>query len=462
MLPRLAAALTAACVLAALTALPAGAASVAFIDNNNLWLSSPDGAQRFQVTTNGTPDTAWRTPSQGPDGKTVAVFDKVLTLFGADGKQITANLLPVYSGALIPVYPIGLDMDWNSQAVAYGYSYCSSFPSVCGTIYRGYWLTFSDMQSLYPTNPQGQSDALFPSFYGKRVISSDSGGNLFVQPNVPEAPFTNSYEGWLDHPTAYLQHADVAQTGRMVAIEWSEDPNQGILVGQHQGTVPSDVTELCDLPVAAESDAPTFSPDGSLIAWADAEGVKVAGVPNLAAGTETCTLTAPVRVLSPTGKSPSFGGADVASILKPGPGSGPGPGPGAGPGPGPGGNLSLGLGGKATWRAFARSLALKVGVPDAGRVDASATVPRRVARRLGLLGGRSTAIPALAAGGGFAAAKAVVVARGRTTAKQAGTVTVKLRPTRAAKRVARRFRGVKLTIKVSQGAATAKRTVKLR
>lgn len=158
MLAGLAAALASACVLAAIAASRQGAASVAFIDNNNLWLSSPDGAQRLQVTTNGTPDTAWRTPSQGPDGKTVAVFDKVLTLFGADGRQVAANLLPVYSGALVPVYPIGLDMDSNSEAVAYGYSYCSSYASVCGTICRGYWLTFSDRRSLYPNDPRGQSD----------------------------------------------------------------------------------------------------------------------------------------------------------------------------------------------------------------------------------------------------------------------------------------------------------------
>jgi hypothetical protein len=56
----------------------------------------------------------------------------------------------------------------------------------------------------------------------------------------------------------------------------------------------------------------------------------------------------------------------------------------------------------------------------------------------------------------------VVVARGHTTAQRAGTVTVKLRPTRAAKRAARRLRGVRLTIKVSQGAATARRTLRLR
>src|SRR4051812_46528740 len=162
---RTSAALAAAALLSLLAAASAGASSVAYIDNNNVVLASPDGSKKLQLTTNGTADAKWSSPSQGPDGKTVAVMgasgtsSKVLYLFDASGKQVTANVMPVYSGALIPVYPIGLDMDWKSQAVAYGYSYCSSYPSVCGTVYQGFWLTFSDNQGLYPSDPQGQSDA---------------------------------------------------------------------------------------------------------------------------------------------------------------------------------------------------------------------------------------------------------------------------------------------------------------
>jgi Skp family chaperone for outer membrane proteins len=46
---KLAAALVAAAAITALAAAPAGAASVAYIDGNNLWLSSPDGASKFQL-----------------------------------------------------------------------------------------------------------------------------------------------------------------------------------------------------------------------------------------------------------------------------------------------------------------------------------------------------------------------------------------------------------------------------
>jgi hypothetical protein len=61
---------------------------------------------------------------------------------------------------------------------------------------------------------------------------------------------------------------------------------------------------------------------------------------------------------------------------------------------------------------------------------------------------------------GFASAS--VVARGRATAPGAGTVTLRLRPTKPAKRAARRLRRVVLTVKVSQGGASGATRIRLR
>jgi hypothetical protein len=453
----------------------AKAASVAYIDGGNAYLSSPDGTARYQLTTGGDADHPWQVPSMGPDGKTVVVhqdaFDggrrAVLYLYGADGKLATANVMPVYSGANFPVYPIGLDMDWKSQAVAYGYSYCGF---ACGSSYRGYWLTFSDNQGAYPSNPQGQSDAYFPTFYGERIVSSDSGGSIFVQPDDPNAPFVNTSQGWMHIDGVYLSRAEVAPgPGNLVAVEWSrkEPAGEGIFVGRHQGTVPSDVTDICDLPVNGESSSVSFSPDGTQMTWADADGVKVAGVPNLSAGTGTCTLTSPPVVISSTGKSPSFGGADVPAILQTKGGSGQ---PGGGqPGGGqPGGaqsgtaKVTVALAGKATRAAFRKGLKLRLTVPAAGRVQVSASIPAKTARAIGLTGAkRSRALAGVASARGIAAAaKSVVVARGSVDAKGAGTVTVRLRPTAKARRAAKRLAGAKLTIKAESGPPATARGAK--
>jgi hypothetical protein len=467
---RLTLSLLAAALLALAVAAPASAGSVAYIDDHNLWFSSPDGARKVQVTQGGSNDASWMFPAQGRDGKTVVVhndtFDngashrEVLYLYGPNGKLVTANVMPRYAGTASAVYPLGLDMDWNSNAVAYGYQYCGF---ACGSLYKGFWLTFSDNQGAFPSDPQGQSDAFNPTFYKTRVVFRDSGGNIFVQPDVAEAPFTSSYQGWLQHGEGYfLSRAEVSPANDQVAIDWiKDDGSTGITVGQHSGTVPSDLVAACDIPAAGKASYATFSPDGSQMAWTDDEGLKVAGVPNLAAGTDTCTLTAPAHVISATGRMPSFGGADVNAVAGAGAGAGSG-GAATGGGAKPAGNpaaIRVRLSGKATRAAFAKGLTLKVGALKAGRIDASAAIAKKAARKL-RLGGSASA--ARIASRGFAAASTVTVARGHAKAKRAGTVKIRLKPTKAAKRAAKRMRKVVLTIKVSQagGAGTAK--IKLR
>ncbi len=469
-------------------AAPAAAqgAAVSYIDGGDAWVSSPDGALKQRLTTDGTTDRPWQAPVQAIDGRTLVVhrdtFEDgssrpVLHLFGADGKRITANVMPVYSGATIPVYPIGMDVDWNGNAVAYGYSYCGF---ACNSIYRGFWLTFSDHQSLYPSDPQGQSDALLPTFFGTRVVSVDSGGSLFVQPDVPEAPFTSSYDGWLaaqdiNGGAARLRwgRAVAASTGSQVALEYTVTDNaspygtleEGVLIGERAGNLPADVGRTCSLTGQGVVNQVSFSPDGKQIAWQDDGGVKVAGAPDLSAGTEACTLTSVPTTLSATGRSPDFGGATLApqgSGSTPGGSTGSGS-SGSGSTGGGGGGTSTGLKvtapAKASTAVFARGIKLRVTAPAAGRISATATVPARAARRL-----RARASLTLAADvrGLVSAAKAVKVASGRSTAAAPGPVTLRLKPTAAAKRRAKRLKGVKLTIRVTQGSRSRTLVIRLR
>ena len=87
----------------------------------------------------------------------------------------------------------------------------------------------------------------------------------------------------------------------------------------------------------------------------------------MAAGTDTCTLTAPPRVISASGSQPSFGGADVAAVAGVGGGQ-PSGGP-AGDGKPAGGSgggtkrLKVQVPLKPTRAAFAKGITLKATQP---------------------------------------------------------------------------------------------------
>ena len=69
----------------------------------------------------------------------------------------------------------------------------------------------------------------------------------------------------------------------------------------------------CFLPAAGIARDASLAPDAGAIAWKDDGGVKVAGAPTTA--DDPCVMGSPPVVLSPTGASPSIGGADVAAFL---------------------------------------------------------------------------------------------------------------------------------------------------
>ena len=470
--PRLLLSLLAALVVLLAVAAPASASSVAYIDGHNLWYSSPDGARKVQVTSGGTEDASWQVPSQGRDGKTVVVHRDtfeggskrpVLYLYGADGKLVTANVMPVYSGAIGgAVYPIGLDMDWNSNAVAYGYRTAASparrSPRLLADVLR--------QPGRLPEQPAGRLGRVQPDLLRdpRRVLGLRR--QHLRAARRPRGAVHELLPG-LAEPRRPLPEPRRGLAG--------QQPGRGrVAQGRRRGghhhrparrhACPSDLVAGCDLQVAAHSGNLTFSPDGSQMAWRDDEGIKVAGVPNMAAGTDACTLSAPARVISTSGTQPSFGGADVAAVAGVGGGQ-PSGGPPAGGGK-PARRRHEGAQGdscpaRRTRAAFAKGLTLKV---NGRRRPAGSTPPRRspprsparsayAARRASRPHRRQAASPPR---------RTTVVARGNAKAKRAGTVKLRLKPTKAAKRAAKRMRKVVLTIKVSQAGAAGKAKVKLR
>jgi hypothetical protein len=65
-------ALMVAAVALALSPAIASADSIVYVKDSNVWLANPDGTGRYQVTTDGTAEDPYRSPSQADDGTIAA------------------------------------------------------------------------------------------------------------------------------------------------------------------------------------------------------------------------------------------------------------------------------------------------------------------------------------------------------------------------------------------------------
>src|SRR3954466_10265940 len=88
--------LAAALVLALAAAAPAAADSIAYVQNGDIWLSTPAGSRRVQVTRTGT----YYSVSQADDGTLAALVpgEKIQKL-SRDGRVLAEFLTPISDGA---------------------------------------------------------------------------------------------------------------------------------------------------------------------------------------------------------------------------------------------------------------------------------------------------------------------------------------------------------------------------
>ena len=377
-------------LLPAIVALLAGApaahaASVAYTDaNGNLVVAAPDGGAKLTLTSDGTPAEPYYAAAQSANGVTVAAhreqLDKlrsVLHKFSpADGSREAANVMPADALASSVVAPLGMDIDAAGETVAFGYSTCGLTEGCINRTY-GYWLTFASHGPAKPSYPQGSTGLYSPSFYGNRIVSTDS-YKVMVQESL-NAPFNDGHAGWIDPGSARFWAAEVASGARQIALQYQDSSGHfGLVLAAGDGVL-GGATELkCFMPVVGDAGEASWSPDGTQLAWQDDEGVKV-GTPDIGVTPgegDACAMKSGPKLLDAAGKDPNFGGADVAA-MKAARGSGPGPAPGPGPGPGPAPASPAAI----TLRAPAkmkRSARVAVTVPGAGSVRARLARGRKV------------------------------------------------------------------------------------
>lgn len=292
----------------AVLALPAGAAHAALItyaDGGNVWAASPDGAQKKQVTFDGTAASPYHLPSADDAGNVVAVKggntnNQVLTHVTPGGTR-TVNALPWNIDAYVNFGPTGMRVKPSTGGVV-AFSYIDNVGICTGCQTE----RTAVVPPTAPGNPNGVpgqiANAGMPAWYGNRLVLV-SGGEAYIE--KADQP---GYFDWFANSPNGITRAEISQDGTRVLLEIDDQ----LYLYKWQGPYPGgQILAGCSIAHQGTLDRSWgLAPDGRGVVFADAGGVR-AGRYDVGAHNTACVVQQPPVQIAPNGSEPSFSGASL-------------------------------------------------------------------------------------------------------------------------------------------------------
>ncbi|MGZ4248086.1 MAG: hypothetical protein ACXVUE_07240 [Solirubrobacteraceae bacterium] len=293
-------------------AAPAGADSIAYIKDNNIWLARPDGTGQVQVTHDGTATMPYRSPSQADNGTIAAGHGGDLVTLAQSGQplaQFTPPIATDSTGQIVSDVPQQAAISPNAQMIAYVYSQPSCPPSApCGV--RQVML-YSAADHTTPVSTYGeQTNLTNPTWIdNSRVLAF---GGHFHQVNVDSPGGGNDDAGyWFDDPgNEDIGDGELSRQGDRLALVRSYGPGTHMAIYHVSGGVGGATpVAACFTGTDASLSGPSWSPDGTKLAFADSQGIEVMPIPSVVDG--DCPGAASSAVVLPGATAPDWGPADI-------------------------------------------------------------------------------------------------------------------------------------------------------
>lgn len=409
-------------------------ASVAYIDNNEVWVSSDDGARKVRLSAG---ENDWREVAQSDQGFIVGTRKEAgkisqlasFTVWDPTGRIVHfGSLSGEFTGGL-NVYPLSLDITPSGGNIVYGYSACNWN---CSSAPKGIYLKVSaDATTGVPTSLSG---AEFPTLLGTRIVGTVGQTNPALQD--PSSIGSNDFTPWIDfglgNPAGVYYgliptRTDMAATGTIAATELRDGSfnTQKIALSKWPSAGSPSIIDDCVLSTSGQADQISVSQDGALMTWRDSRGIVLAGVPSFN-GALDCALTRAPSVISASGRYPSYGPFNVPA------------------GGAPTGQLPIVKIGSSVKLASALKSGFKITVtsPIAGKARVKLTIkPSKVGKR---------------------GKKEITLATGSATLAANKATKIKVKFSSAGKKLKKKLKGKKATLVVTVGAATTTKTVKLK
>jgi hypothetical protein len=276
--------------VAAAAAPPALADSIVFERAGNVWLANPDGSGQHQVTTDG----GYSNPSQANDGTIAAVKDGVLHRLDRRGRLLNLAGDASGSGPLIASSAPG------GALIAYHYNNTGGVTPGLRTA-----LSHADRQT--------SNDEIFniggwinPSWIGDGTVLMFDGSQTFTGDTLLHNVGQSGTQPW-------FEDADLSLTGGEVDAGVTKlAATDGNVIRLYRLPGPPPALPEAKCVISGGEGAyfrPTWSPDGSRLAWQQGRGVYVAPV-NL----DDCAASVS-RLALPGGRAPDWGPAAAGPAL---------------------------------------------------------------------------------------------------------------------------------------------------
>ena len=302
----------------------AQADSIAYIADHDVWIANPDGSGRYQVTLDGTADWAYGSPSQADDGTIVARRGTDIVRLRQNGEVLSRFDPPDTTdsaGQAIGGTPSAVAVSPDGTRIAYTYHQANCPPGAsCGVRYV---TLYSHADRATPVDTFGKLYRDSPSWVSNDRILAFGGYLSQVDYDSPGGGTDDDVHWFDDHemfdPSTDLGDGELSRQGdRFAALRgYGADTHlmfYKVTENVTSGTPTGPPAYACNTGNEETLDGPTWSPDGTRVAFAHAEGIEVLPLPSVEPG---CPGAASGTVVIPGGSEPDWGPAPVAPGPRP-------------------------------------------------------------------------------------------------------------------------------------------------
>ncbi|MBM7518393.1 hypothetical protein [Nocardioides nitrophenolicus] len=298
-------------------AAPSNAGTIVYLKGYDIYVARPDGTGERRLTTDGTLNNPWRSPSSADDGTVVAGRGPLVVRMDQWGTVLNSFDPPDLwdsAGETIGGTIQHVQVSPDGSRVAYTFEHHSCPPrGAC----RLRWTTaISASTALTSALPYGFAFFPDPSWVtGSRLVTGGNTDDLHMfDPGVSENLWFNDAQPNVSDQHDLFEPA-ISRDGSMMATVRGVGPEQhmgiwqlngNILTGPIRAGVPAIWPTLICKWIEASFSSPTFAPDSSSLAWAEGDGIWVLEDPL------GCDI--PPSLVVPGGYAPHWSAAALQSV----------------------------------------------------------------------------------------------------------------------------------------------------